>query len=257
MFFDENLASLNRLVEDHNLHFEKRGSKVVLVEHVPRTLNNLSTLKERLKQMYNLRFDWDQKYWYIGHDGMKKLSERKLKCQPSRSADELKQILSDYVGQIQDNELRGCVEQLLSDFPYYFDCPGAKRFHHAYRHGLLEHSVQIIELCFGMVSTFDDGIKVDKDLIIVGSILHDVGKINCYQFVEGSIDTLPIIAEHDHIVNGIKIASQYIKTTQLDQLIHIIASHHKEKNYGSPITPITNEAWLINTADDLSSKIMG
>jgi len=180
-----------------------------------------------------------------------------MKCQPTKSADQLKQKLSDYIGQIRDPNLRNNVEQLLSDFPYYFECPGAKRYHHAYKHGLLEHTVQIIELCFGMINTFDDGIRVNPDLVIVGSILHDVGKINCYQFIDGAIDVLPIIAEHDHIVNGIKLASQYINSPQLDQLIHIIASHHKEKNYGSPVTPISNEAWLINTADDLSSKIMG
>jgi 3'-5' exoribonuclease len=257
MFFDENLADLNRLVAKHNLRFEKRGSRLILIEDVPRMLNSLSTLKEQLKQNYSLRFDWGQKVWYIGHDGIKRLSERKMKCAPSRSADLLKQKMLDYVGQISDPQLRGDVERLLSDFPYYFECPGAKRYHHAYKHGLLEHTVQIIELCFGMINTFDEGIRIDPDLVIVGSILHDVGKINCYQFVDGGIDTLPIIAEHDHIVNGIKLASQYITAPQLDKLIHIIASHHKEKDYGSPVTPITNEAWLINTADDLSSKIMG
>jgi 3'-5' exoribonuclease len=257
MFFEQNLTNLNKLVAPHNLHFEKRGSRLILIEEVPRILNSLSNLKEQLKQKYSLRFDWNQKVWYIGHDGIKRLSERKMKCQPSRSSDALKQKLSDYVGQISDPQLRSNVEQLLSDFPYYFDCPGAKRFHHAYKHGLLEHTVQIIELCFGMINTFDDGIRIDPDLVIVGAILHDVGKINCYQFVEGAIDTTPLIAEHDHIVNGIKLASQYITAPQLDKLIHIIASHHKEKNYGSPVTPITNEAWLINTADDLSSKIMG
>jgi len=257
MFFDENLAELNRLVTPHNLRFEKRGSRLILIEQVPRKLNSLSTLKEQLKQKYSLRFDWDKKVWYIGHDGIKRLSERKMKCQSARSAQKLKQKMLDYVSQIQDTQLKKDVEQLLSDFPYYFECPGAKRYHHAYKHGLLEHTVQIIELCFGMINTFDDGIRIDHDLVIVGSILHDVGKINCYEFVDGGIDTTPLIAEHDHIVNGIKLASQYITAPHLDKLIHIIASHHKEKNYGSPITPITNEAWLINTADDLSSKIMG
>lgn len=257
MFFDENFAKLNKLVSEHKLHFEKRGTRFILVEQVPRSFNNLSVLKAELKQAYSLRFDWDNKHWYIGHDGIKKLSERRLKCQPSRPVMELKQKLSGYVNQIKNSELKRCIKQILQDYPFYYDCPGAKRYHHAYKHGLLEHTVQIIELCFGMINTFDNGIRINPDLIIVGSILHDVGKINCYQFVEGGIDTCPVIAEQDHIINGIKITTQYIKCNQLDQLLHIVASHHKEKNYGSPVSPISNEAWIINAADDLSSKIMG
>ena len=82
-------------------------------------------------------------------------------------------------------------------------------------------------------TTDDDGISINKDLIIAGSILHDIGKINCYKFVEGGIGVCSTLSEQDHIINGTKLVSQYIQCDQLDEILHIVASHHKEKNYGS------------------------
>ena len=81
--------------------------------------------------------------------------------------------------------------------------------------------------------------------------------MNCYKFVEGGIGACPTLSEQDHIINGVKLVSQYIECNQLDELLHIVASHHKEKDYGSPVIPISNEAWIIHIADELSSKIMG
>lgn len=222
-------------------------------------LNNLPALKKELRTVYSLMFQGDNqpKYWYIGMDGIKKLSNRALKTQPTNSEEELRAKLSTFIEKIEDNELKTCIMNLLKDNAYYYDCPAAKRFHHAYKHGLLEHTIQIIDLAFAMINTFDHNIKVNSDLIIAGSILHDVGKINCYKFVEGGIEVCSTISEQDHIINGVKIASKYIQCKAVDPIIHIIASHHKQKEYGSPVSPITNEAWIISLTDDLSSKIMG
>ncbi len=163
----------------------------------------------------------------------------------------------NFINQIENDELKECMKKLLKENEFFYESPAATNYHHAYKHGLLEHSVQVIELSFSMMDTFDDGITINKDLIIAGSVLHDIGKINCYKFVEGGIGVCPALSEQDHIVNGIKIVSQYIQCSQLDELLHIIASHHREKKYGSPVIPISNEAWIINVADELSSKIMG
>jgi len=219
----------------------------------------LPALKKELRTVYSLMFQGDHqpKYWYIGTEGIKKLSNRALKTQPTNSEEELRAKLATFIEKIENNELKTCIVNLLHDNPYYYDCPAAKRFHHAYKHGLLEHTIQIIDLAFGMINTFDDNIKVNSDLIIAGSILHDVGKINCYKFVEGGIEVCSTISEQDHIINGVKIASKYIQCDQVDPLIHIIASHHKQKEYGSPVSPKSNEAWIISLTDDLSSKIMG
>jgi len=259
VFLEDNLAKLNGRLSKQGLHLEKRGDKIILVEEVAYRLNNRPILKKELREVYSLRFQGDRqpKYWYIGIEGIKKLSNKILKTQPARSEAELRAKFTNIIGQIENVELKTCIETLLQENPYYYECPAAKRHHHAYKHGLLEHTLQIIDLAFGMIKTFDKGIKINNDLIIAGSILHDIGKINCYKLAEGGIDVCATISEQDHIINGVKISSKYIQCTEVDQLVHIIASHHKEKQYGSPVSPISNEAWIISVTDDLSSKIMG
>jgi 3'-5' exoribonuclease len=256
LLFDDNLAKLNEKLSKNNLSLENRGDELVLIgSDYP--LYNLPLLKAELQEVYDLRFNTSQKYWYIGNVGIRKLSERVLKLKPSRSDAELIAKLDDFINQIENDKLKECIKKLLSENQFFYESPAAIYYHHAYKHGLLEHSVQVIELCFSMMDTFDDGISINKDLIIAGSILHDIGKINCYKFVEGGIGVCPALSEQDHIINGTKLVSQYIQCDQLDELLHIVASHHKEKTYGSPVSPISNEAWVINVADELSSKIMG
>jgi len=257
LFLEENLAKLNGRLSENDLHLENQGDKLVLIEKVPYTLNNLPRLKNELKEDYKLRFDGHRKCWYIGNEGIKKLSNRVLKTQPSKSENELKDKLENFIEQIKNGELKKCIEDFLHENPFYYECPAAKSHHHAYKHGLLEHSIQVIELSFSLINTFDKDITINNDLIIAGSILHDVGKINCYKFVDGGIGSCPTLSEQDHIINGIKLVSQYIQYEQLDDLLHIIASHHKEVKHGSPVSPISNEAWIINVTDELSSKIMG
>ena len=257
LFLEENLAKLNERLSENDLHLRNQGDKLVLIEKVPYALNNLPRLKNELKEGYKLRFDGHRKCWYIGNEGIKKLSDRALKTRPSKPEAELRAKLANFIGQIENAELKKCIEKLLHEKPFYYECPAAKRNHHAYKHGLLEHSVQVIELSFSLINTFDEGITINNDLIIAGSILHDIGKINCYKFVDGGIDACPTLSEQDHIINGIKLISQYVQCEQLDDLLHIVASHHKEVEYGSPVSPISNEAWIISVTDELSSKIMG
>ena len=257
LLFDDNFAKLNEKLLLNNLHLENKGDELVLIEDVPYALSNLPLLKDELKKDYKLRFNWDKKYWYIGNEGIRKLSERVLKVKPSMSETELKTKLANFINQIENDELKECMKKILSENQFFYESPGAIYHHHAYKHGLLEHVVQVIELSFSMIDTFDKGIIINNDLIIAGSILHDIGKINCYKLVEGGIGICPALSEQDHIINGVKLVSQYIRCEQLDELLHIVASHHKEKEYGSPVQPISNEAWIINIADELSSKIMG
>lgn len=257
MLFEDNFAKLSEKLSHNNITLENKGDTLVLRENVQYALSNLPLLKDELKEVYKLRFNWDEKYWFIGNEGIRKLSERVLKFKPSRSETELKAKLANFINKIENVELKECMKKILSENQFFYESPAAIYYHHAYKHGLLEHSVQVIELSFSMIDTFDKGIIINNDLIIAGSILHDIGKINCYKFVEGGIGVCPTLSEQDHIINGVKLVSQYIQCNQLDELLHIVASHHKRKEYGSPVEPISNEAWIINIADELSSKIMG
>jgi len=257
LLFEDNFAKLSEKLSHNNITLENKGDTLVLNENVRGALNNLPLLKDELKEVYKMRFNWDEKYWFIGNEGIRKLSERVLKIEPSMSETELKTKLAILVNRIENVELKKCIEKFLSENQFFYESPAAIYYHHAYKHGLLEHSVQVIELSFSMIDTFDKGIIINNDLIIAGSVLHDTGKINCYKFTEGGIGVCRALSEQDHIINGVKLVSQYIQCNQLDEVLHIVASHHKEKEYGSPVEPLSNEAWIINVADGLSSKIMG
>ena len=184
------------------------------------------------------------------------LSKKIIKTEPSKSIKMLAGELADYIKMIEEPELRGSLNAFMKKNRYFFDAPGARYYHHDYNGGLLEHTVQTVKLAL-TVSEATENLIIDRDVLISGAILHDVGKINCYEFSMGIIELTDIFIEQEHIINGVKIISQEIKSEKIDALIHILASHHNIKDWGSPIEPVSNEAWIIHTVENLSSKIMG
>lgn len=258
MFLDENLAKLNARIAEHGLNFEKSGDRLVLKEKVMYKFNSLPTLKKEFQELYGLRFKGDDpKYWYIGNEGIKTLSIRKKKFEPSETQAILIEKLSTYINQIEDAELKACLNKFIKEHTFFEEAPAAIYYHHAYKYGLLEHSIQVLELSLKLKENFPASIIINKDLLIAGSILHDIGKINCYKFIDGGIDVCNIDSEQTHIINGIKLVSQGMQCKKLDEILHIIASHHKTIDFGSPVEPISNEAWIIASLDDISAKIMG
>lgn len=257
MFLDENLKKLNSRLAKDGLRFEKEEDKLRLIEETSYILNKLRLLKKELIEKYKLKFNYNEKYWYIGNEGIQILSKRELKLEPSIDIDVLKSKLREYIEMIDDGTLKECITKTLRNNEFFYDAPAATIHHHKYKHGLLEHTIQTLDLALAIIEKFGESMRIDKDLIIAGAILHDIGKINCYRFVEGGIDITSTFLEQEHIINGIKIVLQNFNIEKLDALIHIIASHHNIKEWGSPISPKSNEAWVIHFADDISSKLMG
>ncbi len=189
---------------------------------------------------------------------MKKvIKSRMKKTEPTKSIEELSENLKIYIEMIIDDELKDSIKKILDNNQEFFTATAAKQKHHAYRGGLLEHTIQTIKICLALIEGINDEISIDKDVIIAGSILHDIGKINCYKSVDDGFDITEMYLTQGHIINGIKMISQTIKSEKLDELIHIIASHHNLKDWGSPVEPRSREAWIIHLAENLSSKILG
>ena len=260
MFLEENIAKLNATIAPEGLEFREHGERYRLIEKKRYLLNNLPSLKENLKYNYKMRFDWDPDamYWFIGNEGKKVLSQRAIKFEPSLTEAELRSNLEYYIEEISNAPLKTSLKTTLEANEFYYDAPASISYHHAYKHGLLEHSIQVTKLALSMKDCLDENTLIDEDIIISGSILHDIGKINCYQFIDGGIDACGILSEQNHLANGIKIISQHmVSCADLDHLIHILASHHRAKAFGAIVEPISNEAWIISVADDLSSKIQG
>jgi 3'-5' exoribonuclease len=135
--------------------------------------------------------------------------------------------------------------------------PAAKGFHHIYLGGLLEHTLSVVRL---LDKTADHYPQLNRDLLIAGGMLHDIGKI--YEF---SYDSLIAYSDEGrmigHLVMGVEMINKKIEAipgfppqTAL-ALRHIILSHHGEFEYGSPKRPKTMEAMVIHFIDDLDAKL--
>ncbi len=140
--------------------------------------------------------------------------------------------------------------------PYFYDAPGAKSIHHAYLHGLLEHTLGVCKNCIAISSLYPE---IDKQILIVAALFHDVGKI---EELSGALGTeyTDIGKLVGHISLGIEILEPYFEKSKLDRhlvlhLKHLILSHHGELEYGSPKVPVTAEAFILHYADNIDAKI--
>ncbi len=135
--------------------------------------------------------------------------------------------------------------------------PAAKGFHHIYLGGLLEHTLSVVRLLARAAEHYP---HLNRDLLITGGILHDIGKI--YEFTyDGLISYSDEGRMIGHLVMGVEMINKKIAAidgfpaqTALE-LRHIILSHHGEFEFGSPKRPKTMEALVIHFMDDLDAKL--
>lgn len=135
--------------------------------------------------------------------------------------------------------------------------PAAMSMHHAFLGGLLEH---IVSLCGLARQAAEHYPEVDRDLLIAGVVLHDVGKIEELSY-KRSISYTTEGQLLGHIVIGLKMVQQKISAIpdfprSLAVLVeHLIASHHGTLEFGSPKLPVVREAVLLHYLDDMDSKM--
>ena len=252
MFLKQNLEKLNELYSSIGLSFVEKDNIVKVKENRKYLLSDYPEVKEKLKQKYGMIFN-DKNKWHIGRYGERNLKTKRIKEEPIKDLQELDLILINNVKKINEKELQVSLIKLLKNHPVFYSAPGARIKHHDYRFGLFEHTVQVLELSLNISEII--GADVDHELLIAGAVLHDIGKINCYEQFENHIDITDTFLNQDHIINGIKIVSQEIQSEKLDDILHIIASHHYLKEWGSPVEPNSIEAWIIHFADNISAKI--
>jgi 3'-5' exoribonuclease len=135
--------------------------------------------------------------------------------------------------------------------------PAAKGFHHSYIGGLLEHTLSVTRLIDHAARHYGD---VDRDLLITGGILHDIGKIDEFSYRK-MIDYTDEGRLIGHIVMGLEMVDKKIDEIEdfpeglALELRHILLSHHGVLEYGSPKRPKTVEALIVNYMDDLDAKV--
>jgi 3'-5' exoribonuclease len=136
-------------------------------------------------------------------------------------------------------------------------CPAALRYHHPYLGGLLEHTWFVTRHALASVTIYPE---LNRDLVLAGAILHDLGKVKELANPPAPERTVP-----GHLLGHIVLGWEMVRSEAqalnfsdpilLVQLEHIILSHHGSMEFGSPILPKTREALLVNFLDDLDAKL--
>ncbi|MBQ4431538.1 MAG: HD domain-containing protein [Synergistaceae bacterium] len=138
--------------------------------------------------------------------------------------------------------------------------PAAVTLHHAYTGGLLEHSVSVAIGAMDLARHYSVfRIPVNINLVIAGSLLHDIGKLEAYTMNPApQVTTAGTTA--DHIALGYAMFMKLADAESLDKDIalalgHIITSHHGKREYGSPVLPATPEAFIVSAADNVDFEL--
>ncbi|HZK85100.1 MAG TPA: HD domain-containing protein, partial [Desulfosporosinus sp.] len=182
-----------------------------------------------------------------------------LPCSPVTSK-ELENRLKSILDKVTQPELKALLDQFFSHpvwGPAYRQAPAAMKIHQAYLRGLWEHSVRVAEIAEGIASHYPN---MDRDLVITGALLHDVGKIGEYSYTRG----IKFTTEGrllGHIILGIELLTDEIAkipdfSRELrSKLLHIITSHHGKYEWQSPKRPKLMEALAIHYADAMDAEL--
>lgn len=179
----------------------------------------------------------------------------------SKDINKLSDRLFSFIDSIKDKHLSALLKSIFDDKEFYnkfITSPAAKTWHHNYIGGLLEHTVSVAVIC-DFVSTM---YPVNRDLLISGALLHDIGKVYEYH-VKSAIDFTPIGRLIGHLALGDQIV--YEKALQINnfskntlmKLRHLILSHHGEYEKASVRLPQTIEAVVLHYADNIDAQTVG
>jgi len=172
---------------------------------------------------------------------------------------ELYQRIYNAANSILNKDLKKLVVAILDLYGTGFKtAPAAAGIHHAYLGGLIEHTLNVLNLAVLMARQTPE--NLDEGLVIAGAILHDIGKIDTYTWERGFIERSDRGRLIEHIVIGSMIVTETavaigIDLATIQELMHIIVSHHGRQEWGSPVEPATKEAMIVHRADELDSKM--
>ena len=173
---------------------------------------------------------------------------------------ELWRTLTEFVATFQNPHLKSLVELFMADAEIaerYRNAPAAKTLHHAYIGGLLDHVVSLFRSCDLMCRNYP---QVNRDLLLTGAFLHDIGKIQELTYNRAfSYTTRGQLLGHMIIeleMLQAKLANLPDFPPELKTLLeHLIISHHGQYDFGSPKLPMFPEALMLHYLDDLDSKM--
>lgn len=167
------------------------------------------------------------------------------------------QEFQTFIERIKNDELRLTVRGVFEEIGETFRwSPAAVAMHHAYRHGLLEHTVHMARACQALLPLYTE---VDPDLATAGVLLHDTGKAIEYEGTLATKRSRRGILQ-GHVVLGYQLARKHgikarLDPDRLERLEHIILSHQGEPEWGAAVYAATPEAVFVSMIDNLDAKM--
>jgi 3'-5' exoribonuclease len=165
-------------------------------------------------------------------------------------------------GGIKNEHLRGLFAEMKKRkeiLDKFFLVPASLGVHHVAIGGLLEHSVSVAEIALRAAAF----LGADPDIVIAGSFLHDIGKVEEIGLKGGTFAYSDKGRLLGHITIGITLLEELVSALDgfppflADVLKHIILSHHGETEWGSPKKPMCIEALVVHYIDNLDAKVAG
>lgn len=201
----------------------------------------------------------EEEFFLGGEERRKQLEQRWQEC-------------LDAAKGMKDPRLRWISVRAFEKFPEKWKrAAAARRNHHARRGGLLDHTGQMIRVARSLAPIYPE---VDGDLLVAGVIFHDLGKLWENDTGEKGFGSVPSRKGEllGHISLGIEVANSLWREGEAaegkgwsdlkpaseelrDHLLHLIASHHGTREFGSPVAPKTPEAFLLHHIDNMDAKI--
>jgi 3'-5' exoribonuclease len=175
--------------------------------------------------------------------------------------------LATILGTIRTVPLKALVDEILADGPLmeaFRRTPAGVKHHHAYAGGLLDHVVNLLRLADRVAPLYP---ALDRDLLLVGVLVHDIGKTVELESLHGFSYT-DVGQLLGHVLLGLEIVDAKIRMIEARtsqrfdaevavRVKHMIASHHGQYEFGSPKLPMTLEAMALHHLDHLDAKMAG
>ncbi|PLX43907.1 MAG: hypothetical protein C0609_06815 [Deltaproteobacteria bacterium] len=177
-----------------------------------------------------------------------------------RPAGEMLLELREALGEVQNPYLTNLLDSFMDDDEFIkalSTAPAAKGMHHAYVGGLLEHTLGVVKLALALAENYN----VNRDLLVTGAFLHDLGKMRELKSTAGFDYTLEgrfaghIVMGRDLFLQKVASIDSFPDEIRL-RVEHMILSHHGELEWGSPKQPQTVEALALHMIDNIDAKLM-
>jgi 3'-5' exoribonuclease len=180
-----------------------------------------------------------------------------IPCAPRPIADMWAELGALIDRELTDPHVRRLADSVLEEYGDRLQLwPAAQMVHHAYRGGLLEHVLQISRVALSLAETYG----ADRNLLLAGALLHDIGKLD-----ELAYDGVTQYSSAGNLVGHIALGARLVRRA-IDriegfppelavQIEHLVLSHHGSRELGSPVEPMTVEAFILAAIDDLDAKI--